>query len=226
MSKLLILPLVMLISCVSDNSKPTEDNVGQLVEFSPLTSYENNERIKVICQALTRKEDQINELANSGSKYTFSYTEKGCGVSEFPAAKDIVVKLVRLDPRPDSRWYAFKAISGEVFSFEDVELASQGALADLCNFGATLESPIKTSTGALWWTTYVDSKDCNSGFGNMCIYLQRGTSVDGRMYRIHTNEWIKFKVMGESDGFFLERKLVSTAGCSKGQELVRKAILK
>ncbi len=208
MTKFLFLPLIFLLSCVSEPAK-NPDSVGDTVPFQPATNLEDNERVKAVCKALANKENILNVLSSSGSEYTYSFSQKNCGEQVLPAAKDVVVKVGRSD-----NGYIFKPKNGEAFGFSDIETTSAGVMAEICKFGGTLESPITSgSTGAIWWTTFTASEHCSPGFGTLCVHLQRGNSVDGQRYRIHTNEWIKFKLFDSNEGFFIERKLISSAGC-------------
>ena len=223
MTKFLFLPLLFLLSCISEPAK-TPVTVGDTKTFQPITNLEDNERVKFICKALGNKENVLSVLSNSGSEYTYSFAQKGCNDTAMPAAKDVVVKIGRSD-----NGYIFKPKNGEAFGFSDIETANAGVMADICKFGGTLESPITSgSTGAVWWTTYAASEHCQAGFGTLCIYLQRGSLVSGDQYRIHTEEWIKFKLYDNNEGFFTERKLVSSAGCKnvKGGKLEMRATLK
>lgn len=223
MSKFLLLPLLVLISCVSESPK-TPDSVGDTVTFQPVTNIEDNERVKAVCKALANKENILNVLSNSGTEYTYSYNQKNCAEPTLPAAKDIVMKIGRSD-----NGYIFKSKNGENFGFADIETSSVGVMSEICKFGGTLESPILSgSTGAIWWTTFTASEHCQPGFGTLCVHLQRGNSVNGVRYKIHTNEWIKFKLYDDKEGFFTERKLISSAGCKgmKGGNLEMRATLK
>jgi hypothetical protein len=223
MTKFLFLPLFFLLSCISEPTKVT-DTTRETVPFQPITNIEDNERVKAVCKALANKENVLSTLSNSNTTYTYSFSQKGCNEPAMPAAKDVVVAI-----RPSGTGYGFKPTNGESFGFPDIETATEGVMADICKFGGTLESPIRAgSTGATWWTTFSSSEHCTPGFGTLCIYLQRGNSVDGNNYKIHTNEWIKFKLYDNNEGFFTERKLVSSAGCksAKSGKLEMRAILK
>ncbi len=223
MTKFLFLPLIFLLSCVNEPAK-TPDSTGNTVRFQPVTNLEDNERIKAVCKALANKENVLNVLANSGTEYTYGFAQKNCTDPGLPVAKDVVVKIGRSD-----NGYIFKSKNGEAFGFTDIETFSNGVMADICKFGGTLESPIVSgSTGAVWWTTFTATEHCQSGLGTLCVNLQRGNSIDGVNYKIHTNEWIKFKLFDNNEGFFIERKLISSAGCksAKGGKLEMRATLR
>lgn len=223
MSKiLLVLSLFALVACAP--AEPIQDTVGDQKYFEPVINYEDNERVKVICNALSAKEGQLSVLVNSARQYTYSFAQKNCEGTSLPAAKDVPVKISR---NGDNFYFAPK--NGEAFGFSNVETTNDGVMKAICNFGGTLESPLKsspTSKTATWWTTFTDSSQCQPGFGTMCIHLQTGSSSDGYNYKIHTNEWIKFKVLDENEGFFIERKLISSAGCAKKKNLEMRAKLK
>lgn len=220
MSKLLLLPLLLLLSCEND-VEVAKDTVGQTREFLPVTIVEDNTKMKAICDALSNKENILNVLTNSGNEYTFTYQQKGCddGLS---APKTVVTKISRA-----SDGYIFKTKNGEDFGFIDVETYSHGVMADICGFEGTRESPIRSgANGAVWWSTYTSADECKAGFGTLCVALERGTSIDGKKFKIHTKEIIKFKIFDDRQGFFLERKLTSSADCKNGSTVEMRAALK
>lgn len=223
MSKILLLiALLGLVSCAGDE-RPLEE-VGETKTFEPLVNYEDNERVRVICNALSAKEGKLNVLVASAKEYNFSFIQKGCDEEKLPAAKDVPTRIMK-----NSSGYYFNPKNGEAFGFSDVETTDDGVMKLICNFAGTLESPIRsapTSKTAIWWTTFTDSSHCQPGFGNLCINIQTGSSKDGYNYGIHTSEWIKFKVMDDEEGFFIERKLISKSGCAKGKTLEMRAKLK
>jgi hypothetical protein len=223
MSKiLLVLSLLVLASC-NPSETPT-DSVGDQKFFEPLTNYEDNDRVKVICNALSAKEGQLGVLISSARQYTYTFAQKSCEGTSLPVAKDVPVKIAR-----NGSNYFFVPKNGEAFGFSNVETTDDGVMRAICNFGGTLESPVRPSPSsqtAVWWTTFTDSTHCEPGFGTLCIHLQTGSSKDGYNYKIHTNEWIKFKVLDENEGFFIERKLISSAGCAKNKNVEMRAKLK
>lgn len=214
--------LLALVACKIESTKQPDDSTGENKQFFPVTNLEDNERVQRICTALRNKESIMNVLISSGNEYKFTYAQKGCADSALPAAKEVTATIVQSDSR-----FMFRTKNGEQFGFTDVETAVQGVMKSICNFGGTLQSPIETSAGnGLWWSTFVSGEHCQAGFGNLCIHLQRGSSRDGVNYKIHTNEFIKFKVLEEGEGFFLERKLISSAGCKSGQTVIMQAKMK
>jgi hypothetical protein len=223
MSKfLLLLALAGLVSCAGE--QPIGETVGESKTFEPLINYEDNERVKVICEALVAKEGTLNVLVASAKEFTYGYAQKVCDEEKMPEMKDVPVKVMK-----SGKGYYFSPKNGENFGFSNVETSTDGVLNLICNYGSTLESPIRlspTSKTATWWSTFTDATKCQAGFGTICINIQTGSSSDGFNYTIHTNEWIKFKVSGENQGFFVERKLVSNAGCKKNKTLEMKAVLK
>lgn len=223
MSKILFVLSLLALAACTPAEQPSDSN-GDMKFFEPVTNYEDNERVKVICGALSAKEGQLGVLVSSARQYTYSFAQKNCDASSLPAAKDVPMKISR-----DGDNFYFVPKNGEAFGFSNVETTEDGVMKSICNFGGTLESPIRNSPSsktAVWWTTFTDASHCQPGFGTMCIHLQTGSSSDGMNYKIHTNEWIKFKVYDENEGFFIERKLISTAGCAKKKNLEMRARLK
>lgn len=216
---LAILCLLFLMSCEEQKLK-TEDSVGDNTQFiqAPLAS-DDVARLKAICNAVSMKEDQLSVLISS--QYTFSYAEKKCGESSIGAAQDVKVSI----ERPYGN-YVFMKESGDNFAFPDVETTSMGVLASICKMSSFV-SPITTSsTGALWFTTKSNIKHCSPGSTQYCLHIQKGSLVGNNTYKIHTNEWIKFKLDNPRRGFFVERKLISSASCDSKKTIERRAVLK
>jgi hypothetical protein len=225
MSKILLLPLFLFLSCVSSpETKQTAATVGTAKRFEPLmVSYEDGERIKAICSALSTKEDQLDVLSTANTQYTFSYGQKGCADAKASAPKTIATTI----QRTDGNNFVFKATGGDAFGFSDVETSTSGVMATICQNSSSLVSPLQTSkTGATWFTTYMGSELCKSDANHFCIHIQRGSTSNSLDYNIHTNEWIKFRITNEKRGFFVERTLISSAGCSKKQTIEKTAVLK
>lgn len=224
MKRFLILPLFALVACVSE-SESTKDSVGNIRTFDPVMStFEDQERLRAICQSLSVKESQLNILSSTNREYTFSYAQKNCDDSSMPAMKDVVTTI-----KKNGASYFFSPKNNEAFAFSDVETTYEGAMKQVCRFGGATESPLRdtdASSVAVWWTTFVSSEHCRPSAGALCIHLQTGTSKDGRNYKVTKDEWIKFKLQNENEGFFIERKLAASAGCTNGRTLEIKAQLK
>jgi hypothetical protein len=223
MRKFLILPLFLLsVACVNEPQK-AGDTVGNVRRFEPLVvTFEDNERIAAICRALSSKEDLLSVLVTTGTQYQFSYAQKNCSDRDVPTPKNVTTTIERTDSN-----YIFKPNNGEGFGFPDVETASKGAMAEVCANLTNLMSPMQTSrSGAIWFTTFTQSEHCQSDASGLCIHIQRGSILDDLNYQIHTNEWIKFKITNEKRGFFVERKLISSANCSNKGTLEKRATLK
>lgn len=224
MKRLLILPLLALVACVSED-KPVSDAVGVTRHFEPvIATVEDQERLRSICAALAAKEGQLSILASMNREYTFSYAQKDCYESSLPALKDVVTTIKRAGSS-----YIFSPKNNESFGFDNVETTTEGVMRELCRFGGAAESPVRerdSSSVGIWWTTFVSTQHCHPGYGTLCIHLQTGVTSDGRTYKINKDEWIKFKLIDPNQGFFVERKVVSSAGCSKGKTVEIKAILK
>ena len=222
MLKLIFLPFVLFLSCVSEHSEKASNSVGQGRDERAVTNLEDNERVAAVCKALANKENVLDVLVSARTEYTFSFSQKGCNEASLPVASDIKVKMARSGDE-----YIFRPVSNEVdFGFQDVEIFSSGAMAEICGFAGTLESPILTPpNGALCCTTFTPSEHCQAGFGSNCVQLSRGT-WNGQRYILHTEEWIKFKIYNDKEGLFIERKLISSAGCQGKRTFEMKAILK
>lgn len=221
MSRILsLLTLLTLVACVGGGESPS-DSVGGTRRLEPISvSVGDTQRIRMVCNALSNKEDQMSVLATSS--YTFSYAEKGCSDTNMGNSKDVVTRI----QRSGSEYY-FKKTDGELFAFSDVETSTKGIMAEICASVDYLVSPMQTSsTGAMWFTANANSEECQTDASHVCMLIEKGSVVNGADYRIHTTEWIRFSVGAERRGFFTTRKVTSSAGCKDGKKLERKAILK
>lgn len=222
MKRFLLLPLLVLSSCVSETQKPSDTVGATRVYQESLSTVEDQERLREICLAMERKESELPILVNS--QYKFSYSRKGCNDTALPAEKIIVTTLKR-----SGMTYFFEGNDGQEFGFGQVETTTEGVMRQVCKFGGVSSSPVReseTSATAVWWSTFTSGEHCKPGFGTLCIHLQTGKTRDGINYAINSNEWIKFKIQDQNDGFFIERKLISSAGCKDGKELEIRAVLK
>lgn len=225
MKRFLILPLFVLVACVGGETESTKDEVGVVRTYEPVvSSFGDQERLRAICQSLAVKESHLGILSSTNKEYKFSYGQKNCDDQTMPALKDVVTTI-----KKSGTSFYFSPKTSEAFAFTDVETTTEGVMKEVCRFGGAAESPVRdtdASSVAIWWTTYVSSEHCSPGAGNLCIHIQTGTSKDGRSYKITKDEWIKFNLQNENEGFFIERKLATSAGCSKGRTLEIKAKLK
>lgn len=219
---LFILLLLVAVGCNKSNKNTKSNSLGKFTEFAPLEiSPEDNNMISTICGALSNKEDTLSVLVNSGLEYSFNYAEKNCSDSAAGATKKIVTTI-----ETQNSSYRFRSKDGSQFGFSEVETTTQGVMKDLCANLGRLSSPMQSSsTGAIWFTTQSRSANCTTDSNGICIFIQRGSIADSQRYVIHSNEWIKFKVNNERRGFFTERKLVTSIGCSGGKTFERLATL-
>jgi hypothetical protein len=225
MSKLLLLSLLALMASCNGGGDTVSDSVGEVQRYEPMAISENdNARIRTICQALSYKQDLINEISNSGREYTFGYAEKGCSDRDLPGLSNVVTTVELANGT-----YNFKPKNNARFGFTNVETYSNGIMNMICQnqVMGTLMSPLQSSsTGAMWFTTNTSSDHCTSDANNICIHIQRGSAADNVTYKIHTNEWIKFRTTNDRRGFFVERKLISSADCSNGGNVERRAVIR
>ena len=217
-----IICLFGLVSCAQEQQKAI-GTVNEVRNFEPITvSYEDSAKIQAICGALSSKAEVLDILVNNGTEYTFDYSQKGCDDKEPSEIKQVVATI-----QPSAENFIFKTKNGEAFGFSDVETSEKGIMAEICQNNGHLMNPIQTSrSGAIWFTSFPSARDCQSDAYTACMYIQRGTVIEGTQYQIHTNEWVKFKVNGDKRGFFIERKMISSAGCGAGKTLSRQAVLK
>lgn len=224
MSKFLLLGLFLLISCEGVEEK-VSDTVGDVRRFDPVVLKDSDfKKVYGICQALAAKEDVLNILISNAAEYTFQYGQKNCNESKMPALKDVITTIQGFDP-----YYTFQSKNGQHFGFPNVETKSNGIMAEICQKvfrQGTIESPMTTRSGAIWFTTVTASEHCKSDSKASCIHIQRGTLKSGYDYKIHTNEWMKVSLSGNRTGFFTERKLISSASCDRKKTFEKRAVLR
>lgn len=224
MSRFLILGLLFLASCAGDQ-QPESTSIGAEREYNPLqVSQEDDERFQMICAALNSKVDVLRVTAPTNYDYTFSFAEKGCKDKELGTPRDIKTKVVAADSMDGFR---FKMENNDSFYFSNVESASEGVMAEICKNAGRIVTPVQTSsTGAMWFSLGMDASMCQSDGNSICVYFQRGTASGSKTYKIHTEEWIKFKMMNPNRGFFTERIMKSSANCSDKDYYMKTAVLK
>ncbi len=223
MKHLLTLTLILVLAACNETSKTEEASPDKERRFEPVEiSFEDGRRIDAICRALTLKEELLPVLASGSTIYTFSYSKKNCADREASVPKAVATQI-----SDSGGSYVFVPRNGDEFGFRDVETASKGALAQICQNTGRLQSPIQTSRqGATWFSSFQAGGECEADANHYCIYLERGILSDADTYQIHTREWIKFRITDEKRGFFTERKIVTSTGCSAGGTSVRSAKLR
>ncbi len=207
------------MSCVPQAEEVTSSTEA-VMRYEPLSvPPEDLSRIKAICNALEVKEERLPSLISSN--YVFTYVERSCEASELSAPIELSVAI----NRPESN-YIFRRSDGGPFAFPNVETTSSGVMSEICTNLNDLRSPMQTSSkGAIWFTTFTSTRHCISDYDSMCIHIQKGEYINDLNYRIHTNEWIKFKIRDERVGFFTERKLISSADCGAGKSIEKRVKL-
>lgn len=224
MSRFIYLFLFVLVSC-SEGPAPETTSLGQEKSFEPLqVSQDDDYRFQMVCAALDSKNDSLRVLAPTSYNYTFAYSEKGCSSSNLGAPRDIRTKVVS-----SGTSYIFQMENNEPFYFSNVELSNEGLMAEICKNAGRITTPVQTSSsGALWFSFGMDSNDCQSDENGVCIYFQRGSAVRNKpnTYLIHTEEWVKFRMINPNRGFFTQRKIRSSASCNDGDTVEKMAVLK
>lgn len=220
MKRAIFFAFLLSVGCVKENSEIPSSGM-EVRRFDPLSvAPEDLSRLKAICDALASKEERLPSLESSA--YTFAYSEKGCNESSPVPEKEMKVSIQK-----EGTNYVFRKGLNENFAFSNVETATTGVMAEICSNIHDLRSPLQTSSkGAVWFTTFARKTDCISDYNSICIHLAKGEYVGDVDYKIHSNEWIKFKVREERTGFFTERKLVSNADCGEGKSIEKRAWLK
>lgn len=221
---LILMALILLVACgqVPNQSSGGEQIGQEIVQYSPqIVVGEDSDRINDICRAIAAKTDQLVILENT--QYTFSYAEKSCASGSMSAYSDVRVAI----EKPNSN-YIFKIIgANSPFIFSNIETKDAGLMKEICDNAQSLTSPMQSgSSGVIWFTSLTRATDCVSSSTHLCMQIERGSLVAGTSYKKNTKEIIKFKISGENQGFFTERKQITTLSCPEGAQLVRHAILK
>ncbi len=190
------------------------------LRFEPLSVAEEDlNQIKLICSALEEKEVILPDLV--GQRYNFSYFQKNCEANEY-SPEQFVTGIIS---KPTQQ-YVFKTENGSIFPFPDVETSVDGVMKPICAQLSDLKSPLQISSRtAIWFTTFTSEKHCKAQSDSVCIQIQKGEYLSDFNYKIHTSEWIKFKVRSNLLGFFVERKLKSKLGCQSGKNFEKKVLL-
>jgi len=174
--------------------------------------------VKAICSALVQKEDLLSVLVANRADYVFSLQEKNCEAEGLSPEMTIVTNLV------GEGLYYFRPRVAPNFPFSNVETKTNGIMAAIC--AEPDMSPLQTSPDTAIWFTTAASKHCKDQPDSVCIHISKGNYNSNGEYKIHTNEWARFKVTGERQGFFTYRKLVSSYVCPEGKNIELRATLK
>lgn len=217
---LLLSMLSLLSACKVAVKNEQEGSAGKLVTFSPqVVSGEEEKRIQKICHAIAEKSDRIHSYS---TRYTFNYAEKSCADESMRPSRDVAVQM---EDRGNG-YFAFRPETADTFAFTNVETSSSGVLSEICKRPSESAVQINGGRSAQWWTTLIRSAECSSDGDHVCVHVKTGSLVSGNQFRIHTDEWIKFKVTSGRLGMFTERKLISEADCASGYTVERRAKLK
>jgi hypothetical protein len=220
MTKIFPLLLLLVISCVSDSSTENSTNSGER-NFEPvLASNFDVQNLSVLCQALASKEVSLPVLAGNGSTFTFSYALRGCGERVFRPEVEVSAKINR-----DSNYF-FQVLTGGPFLFTDIHNTVFGTFASLCANLNNLMNPIQTGFGQAIWFSTTDSGLCRNDRDNVCVFLEKGSMNESLSYTIISREWLKFSLPQKYRGFAVERQMTTYAGCTDGQTLEARAVLK
>ncbi len=218
--KVLFLSLLVLAGCGGQVIQENEaEGIETLRTYEPLVPSDIS-TVKKICDALSHKGERLSSQINM--PLTFSYAQKDCAEVELPAAKDVRVTIQK-----PGAFYVFRKADGELFPFPDVETLDEGAMKTICADLDRITTPFQTSpTSARWFTTATSSANCRAQGEEVCILIESGSVVTGTSYKIHTREWIKFRLTDPKRGFFTERVLRSSGSCEKGSYIQKRAVLR
>ncbi|HXH74235.1 MAG TPA: hypothetical protein VNJ08_04675 [Bacteriovoracaceae bacterium] len=222
MKMIVLLSLLTLVSCSDLPDEVVEMESQELFRFEPepVSASEELPRIQAICDALKVKEERLPTMI--GSSYTLIFSEKTCADTAIGAEADVPVTI----ERPEIG-FIFKKANGDTFAFPDVETSVRGSVSAICANIHQLSSPMLTSEkGAIAFTTFTSRVHCASDHDTICIHIKKGELVSGLDYKVHSNEWLKFKTGTDKTGFYVERKIIANADCPTGKNIEKRARLK
>ena len=220
MTKVMLLSLVLLVSCNSEEAPQSPRQVGNLRDYNPI-SVQGNEFYS-LCLKLGQKNDRLPSLSTAQAQYNFSYSQKNCTDEVMGASQDVTVTIEQMGGT-----YSFKPTTASNFGFTQIETPYEGSMKEICANAGALQSPLLVgSTGAVWFRMVSDDK-CRPDANHYCVKLEKG-SLDTRYnkYVVHTEEWIKFRLTGNNTGFFTERFLDTNANCPSGKKIQKHTVLK
>ncbi|HXH29590.1 MAG TPA: hypothetical protein VNJ01_02145 [Bacteriovoracaceae bacterium] len=205
--------------------KKSGNSVGEIRTFSPVTVDQNSAgRIATICQALAQKSQVLAQALNTA--HTFEVNQTDCA----GAPIDSGPTEVRIQKNANGEYVFRRTSDGLDFVYPDVETATSGIMSRLCANQEQLVNPFKIENDQVVWfrATGTSSEDCRPTSDELCILLETATPEYPGSYKIHTKEWVTFRVntLKEKLGFFSQRKTVSSSICGLNQSRQIKATLK
>jgi hypothetical protein len=224
MMRVWLLLSLTLIGCGKYEVGPA-GGLGELKNISPIT-YDSNSKefqnIRSICHALESKSTTI--AASVNKNFTFANEVKSCDLANYSAIPDSAVTLV-------SQQDGLKFMeNSSYFYFSDVETIQQGNMAAICAQLSNIISPVEQGPNLVYFsTTGIFENDCPQMSNQICIKLEKAVKLDtkdGARARVHTIEWIRFKINDPQRGFFTHKKLISEADCEAGKVFGRISTLK
>lgn len=216
-----VLSLSILFSACGKYEYENSADFNSSKELSPVTlNSDDSKKLRDICDTLSQKEQTISSMA--GNKYVFTDTRKNCTDSGFLPIGESNVTLTN---QGGSIKFT-EGVGNTLYYFPDVETRSEGVMKEICD-QTNFESPIRGSDNSLLYFSLRDISpaDCQQTTGQTCVQIEKGI-VDGSKGKIHTREWLRFKLDQPLLGFWTYRKLTSNGGCLEGSYFGRTATLK
>jgi hypothetical protein len=218
--KFLLLTVIILASaCGKYEVAPRgSTRVGEALTVSPLSSLDRS-NLSSICNALSSK------TVTAGSTLTFKQFEGDCtGNTISNADVQTVIEQV------GSNFVIKRKLDGRDFIFPEVETASSGLLADVCNNLSGFDNPVDNGTERITYsTTGIDQADCTIANEQICVQVLRASLQNGT-YVVHTKEWMRVKVSDVANtgkrGYWTSKKKVTKSFCAINEALSFKADLK
>lgn len=218
MSKFLVLSLLILMSCNEKTEVKDGGGIGQDRTFEPIVVRDLEDDFDALCSTLEEKANMLSFIVPTSYEYAFSYSQKNCS-----DAKASLPRIVRNNIVRDGNDYVYKMEDKEPFYLSSVETDKSGTMKRICDNLGRLETPILISrTAVMDFSLSKSNSTCRSTADTLCVFFDYG-KLSGDKFTTHTEEFIRFH---RTTGFIVERKLVSLAGCTDGQKIVKHAVLK
>lgn len=175
-----------------------------------------------MCVSLSSKTTTLSSAI--GSVFKFGTTVTDCS-GDVASSGDVETYITG-----SGGTYSFKRRSDNSdFFFPNVETSSSGLLSEICsNLGNATNGFSSGQEITFFKARDILSTDCAPVTGEVCLYIEKGTSQGNDTVKIHTKEWIRVRTSSNQGkiGFFTFRKKVSQSYCGQNQVLIQTATLK
>jgi hypothetical protein len=216
--RLSILVILILAVACGKMGEPTSGIGEEMGREVSQVSAADVASVKVICEALMKKNALAQTLQNTS--YSFLVAKKECQDSIFGDKVEVPVII-----KNSNDGYVFKQVDESLFYFPQIETHNSGVMEVLCKEVENLKIPVRIADNYVFFT--VNSPDCPFGKNEMCISFKKGLlNKETQKIKIHTSEAVRFRLIEPRVGFYTYRKLLSQSTCETGKEMGREVSLR